>query len=66
MHSTVPNNGTGFRVVVNQNLFALPIVFLSATAATPLLALNPHTPETTGESSALGVRQHLLLEHFLI
>jgi len=66
LQSTVPNNGTGFRVVLNQNLFALPVDFLPAADTLLLPALNHRTSETTGDSSALGVRLHLLLEHFLI
>ena len=66
LHSAVPNNGTGFRVVLNLDLFALPVAFLSATDTLPLSALDHRTSKTADVSSTLGVRLHLLLEHFLI
>ena len=66
LHSAIPNNGTDFRVILNPNLFALPVVFLSAIDAITIPVLNLHTAETFGDSSAIGVRLHLLLEHFLI
>ena len=64
LQATPPNNGVAFRVILNPGLFALPVAFLAVTA--PLPDWNHSTRETTGDSSALGVRLHLLLEHFLI
>ena len=60
------NDGTGFRVVLNQNLFSLPVAFLSTTAPIPTPELNFQTSAMVGCLSAFGVRLHLLLEHFLI
>ena len=59
-------NRTGFRVVLDQNLFFLPIAFHSATSVIPTLGLNHQTPEMMGGSSVYSVRLHLLLGHFLI
>lgn|GEM_PF-6571965 len=61
-----PNSGTGFRVVLNQNLLSFSIPFLSATTLLPVHGLIHQASETVGNSSGLGVRLHLLLEHFLI
>jgi hypothetical protein len=66
LQSVTPNNGSAFRVILNQNIHSLPDAFLSTTATIPITALNPRTPETVGDWSAHGVRLHLLLEHFLI
>jgi len=66
LHATVPNSGTGFRMVLNPNPFSLPAAYLTTTATLPLPALNHCTSETMGDSSAHGLRLHLLLEHFLI
>lgn len=66
LHSAIPNNGTDFRMVLNSNLFSLSFAFLSTTGVTPIPVLNLRTPETMDDSSAIVVRLHLLLEHFLI
>jgi hypothetical protein len=61
-----PDSDTGFRVILSQNLVSLPTVFLATTDLTPAQVLCHRTLETAGDSSAPGVRLHLLLEHFLI
>ena len=67
LQSTVPNNGTDFRVVLSPNLFSLLVACSPTVAATfPTSGLNRCTLETMSDSSAPGVRLHLLLEHFLI
>ena len=64
LQAAPPNQGIGVRVILNPGLFSLPVAFLAMTTPSP--DLNHRTPETTGNSSALGVRLHSLLEHWLI
>ena len=66
LQSVPPNNGISFRAVLNQNQFALPVAFFSATSLIPTQVSGHRTLETVGDLSAFGVRLHLLLEHFLI
>jgi len=60
------NNGTGFRVVLNQNLYSLPVAFLSTTAPIPTSGINNQISETVDGLTVPGVRLHLFLERFLI
>ena len=66
LQSTPPNSSTGYRVILNQNLFSLPVTFLSATTPIPTPELNLQALASASDLSALRVRIHLLLEHFLI
>ena len=66
LQSAPLNTGTGFRVILTKTLFSLPVAFLSVTSVTPKQVPGHCTLETMCHSSALGVRLHLLLEHFLI